>query len=89
MKPILIARRLVTILLITTCVAAIGHTVNAAEQQFECNERLASVHIATFDDLDFNVFTGQKWDEVHRSHAVDIIVHWPDGHVTEGIEVHI
>ena len=88
MKSNPIARRLVATLLIATCVAPIGYTVNAAEQPLECNEPLASVHLATFDDLDFNVFTGQKWDELDRSHAADIIVHWPDGHITEGIDVH-
>ena len=45
-------------------------------------------YLATFDDLDFNVFTGQKWNELHRSHADNIIVHWPDGHTTGGLEVH-
>jgi hypothetical protein len=45
--------------------------------------------IATFDDLDFNVFTNQKWGELSRSHAHDILVHWPDGHTTKGIEKHI
>ena len=48
-----------------------------------------SANLANFDDLDFNVFGGQRWDELHRSHAEDIIVHWPDGHTTEGIDVHI
>ena len=46
-------------------------------------------HLATFDDLDFNVFTNQKWDELRKSHAADIVVHWPDGHTTRGIEKHI
>ncbi len=46
-------------------------------------------HIETFDDLDFNVFTNQKWSELHRSHSKDITVHWPDGHATKGIETHI
>jgi len=46
-------------------------------------------NIATFDDLDFNVFSSQKWDELSRSHSKDIIVHWPDGHETRGIEKHI
>ena len=36
-------------------------------------------HLATFDDLDFNVYTHQKWDELGKSHAKDIIVHYPDG----------
>lgn len=46
-------------------------------------------HLATFDDLDFNVYTNQKWPELGRSHAKDILVHWPDGHTTKGIEKHI
>jgi hypothetical protein len=46
-------------------------------------------NLATFDDLDFNVFSNQKWDQLPRSHAKDILVHWPDGHTTRGIEKHI
>jgi hypothetical protein len=46
-------------------------------------------NLATFDDLDYNVFTGQKWAELHRSHSHDVTVHWPDGHTTKGIETHI
>jgi len=46
-------------------------------------------HLATFDDLDFNVFTNQQWTELHRSHSHDITVHWPDGHATKGIDKHI
>jgi hypothetical protein len=46
-------------------------------------------HLETFDDLDFNVYTNQKWGELERSHSKDIVVHWPDGHTTKGIEKHI
>lgn len=46
-------------------------------------------NLATFDELDYEVFTGQKWDELGHSHAQDVIVHWPDGRTTEGIDVHI
>jgi hypothetical protein len=45
-------------------------------------------HLTTFDDLDYNVFSGQKWSELHRSHSHDVIVHWPDGHTTKGIDKH-
>ena len=51
--------------------------------------KLAAKHIATFDDLDFNVFSNQKWDELSKSHSQDVIVHWPDGHTTNGIKRHI
>jgi hypothetical protein len=46
-------------------------------------------NLANFDDLDFNVYSNQKWDELSRSHAPDIVVHWPDGRTTTGIEPHI
>lgn len=58
-------------------------------KQYEAAEKIANTHIATFDTLDFDVFTNQKWDRLHESHAKDIIVHWPDGHQTKGIEKHI
>jgi hypothetical protein len=45
--------------------------------------KLVATHLANFDDLDYNVFTNQKWTELHRSHSHDILVHWPDGHVCE------
>jgi predicted ester cyclase len=44
--------------------------------------------LQTFDDLDFNVFSKQRWDQLDRSHAQDVVVHWPDGHQTRGLDVH-
>jgi predicted ester cyclase len=46
-------------------------------------------NLTNFDDLDFNVYSGQKWDQLGKSHAKDITVHWPDGRTTKGIDVHI
>lgn len=45
--------------------------------------------LATFDDLDFNVYTGAHFDEFPRSHAPDIVVHYPDGSTTTGLEDHL
>ncbi len=55
----------------------------------EAAEKIANTHLATFDTLDFDVFTNQKWDRLKESHSKDITVHWPDGHETKGIERHI
>ena len=52
-------------------------------------EQLETQHLETFDELDFDVFTNQKWDRLKESHSENIIVHWPDGRTTEGIETHI
>ena len=46
-------------------------------------------NLANFDDLDFRVYTNQQWQDLHKSHSKDVIVHWPDGHETQGIEKHI
>lgn len=53
------------------------------------DEARVAQNIATFDTLDFDVFTHQKWDRLQESHHKDIVVHWPDGHQTQGIDVHI
>ncbi|MGE0079349.1 MAG: ester cyclase [Bacteroidales bacterium] len=52
------------------------------------NETVAK-NLATFDELDFNVFTNEQWTRLHESHSDDILVHWPDGSTTKGIERHI
>src|SRR5881396_1280329 len=46
-------------------------------------------NLKVFDTLDFDVFSNQKWDRLHESHAKDIVVTWPDGHETKGIDKHI
>jgi hypothetical protein len=56
---------------------------------YKMAEKIANAHVATFDALDFDVFTNQKWDRLKESHSPDVIVHWPDGHVTHGIDRHI
>lgn len=77
-----------TTLLIAVVVVGLTGSAWAQDLGRELAE-LEESNLATFDDLDFNVFTGQKWDELGKSHAQDIIVHWPDGRTTEGIDVHI
>jgi hypothetical protein len=59
-----------------------------AMQWAASNDTIAK-HLKTFDELDFDVFSNQKWDRLKESHAQDIKVYWPDGHVTQGIDVHI
>ena len=46
-------------------------------------------NLKLFDTLDFDVFSNQKWDRLHESHAKDIVVTWPDGHVRHGIDQQI
>ena len=52
------------------------------------NEMVAK-YLVKFDTLDFTVFSNQQWVRLHESHAKDIKVYWPDGHMVQGIEQHI
>ena len=61
--------------------------VSAAEDTQQPDQ--VAQHLKTFDELDFEVFSGQAWDRLHESHADDIVVTWPDGHETNGIATHI
>ena len=57
--------------------------------QHEAQAPEVEKHLKTFDVLDFDVFSGQKWARLGESHAQDIVVTWPDGHETKGIAKHI
>lgn len=46
-------------------------------------------NIKTFDELDFVIYSNQEWTRLHESHSHDVLVHYPDGHTTKGIEEHI
>jgi SnoaL-like polyketide cyclase len=46
-------------------------------------------NLTTFDTLDYDVFSNQKWDRLKESHAPNVKVVWPDGQFTIGIEKHI
>ena len=46
-------------------------------------------YLAKFDTLDFVVFSNQQWVRLHESHSADVVVTWPDGHKTNGLERHI
>ncbi len=58
-------------------------------KQIEDEHTAIDKNLVTFDTLDYTVFSNQEWTRLHESHAKDIKVYWPDGHVTEGIDKHI
>jgi hypothetical protein len=66
-----------------------AHTPASDPTSCEQEKKAVQKNMEVFDDLDFNVFSNQKWQELHKSHAKDIVVHWPDGRITKGIEPHI
>ena len=64
-------------------------SLKAQIAQLTANNEIIAQNLIKFDTLDFTVFSNQEWARFHESHARDIIVHWPDGHSTTGIERHI
>ncbi len=57
--------------------------------QYKQAEKIGKARLETFDTLDFDVYSNQKWDRLSESHAHNIIVHYPDGHTTTGLTDHI
>jgi len=56
---------------------------------FKGERAMVAKNLGTFDTLDYVVFSNQEWVRLHESHSQDVIVNWPDGHHTNGIERHI
>jgi len=53
------------------------------------NDAAIAKYLDKFDTLDYTVFSRQEWVRFHESHADNIKVYWPDGHITEGLPTHI
>lgn len=81
--------RSIVLVALAFVMSATGCAMNQGIKENEGEQQGVAANLANFDDLDYNVFSGQKWNELHRSHSQDVIVHWPDGHTTKGIEKHI
>ena len=86
-----------TVVVFSNCTNSNGSTVNESQidslraqvKQLTANDATIAANLSKFDTLDYTVFTNQQWDRLHESHAADIKVYWPDGHMTTGIEKHI
>lgn len=75
--------------LVIIALASCTNSNKAELKKFTDEKATIETYLTRFDSLDFDVFSNQKWDLLNVSHANDIVVHWPDGHQTEGIEKHI
>ncbi len=73
----------------TALILLAGCTGNDKLAELAKKQQVEKANLENFDDLDFNVYSGQKWDQFPKSHAKNIIVHWPDGRTTTGLDVHI
>ncbi len=67
--------------------AACSSARSGGEEQAQAD--LCAARLATFDTLDYDVFSNQRWDRFSESHAEKIVVTWPDGRETTGLPPHI
>lgn len=63
--------------------------VRAQLRSYQDAEASTKARIETFDTLDFDVYSNQKWDRLGESHSADVQVHYPDGTTTRGLAAHI
>ncbi|MHA4807255.1 ester cyclase [Flavitalea flava] len=49
-------------------------------------EDLNQQRLTRFDSLDFDIYSNQKWDELSVSHSDNIVVYYPDGSTTIGLD---
>ena len=78
-----------SLVLLALSTAAHSGPPDAALTRMRDAERIAQAHLAKFDTLDFDVYTNQKWDRLAESHSEQILVHYPDGHTSQGLKAHI
>lgn len=64
-------------------------SLKAQLSELLASQEAIAKNLQTFDTLDYVVYSKQEWDRLHESHAQDILVHYPDGHTSTGIEDHI
>lgn len=73
----------------TTPKTAVPKSVLVELKKYQEAEKTTNHNLKTFDTLDFDVYTNQKWDRLKESHAENILVHYPDGSTTRGLHDHI
>src|ERR1700694_281300 len=79
----------ITVLGVSLVVLSTTGSAPAGRTGSQTGSDQCAARLATFDTLDFDVFSNQKWPRLSESHANDIVVTWPDGHETNGITRHI
>ncbi len=85
-KSIALLSIVVSIIIFTSCINQSGKvSISQGEidslrnqiKELTVSNKMISQNLATFDTLDFTVFTNQQWTRLHESHSKDIKVNWP------------
>ena len=79
---------MVLLLMVTIASTSIFAQSNVAQlkaelKKYKVADALVEKYLIKFDTLDFTVFTNQDWKRLNESHAKDIKVYLPDGHMTQ------
>ena len=82
MSQAIIALAIITLTMITSCSSQTTDSAAADKAQ-------TAVLLKRFDNLDFDIYSNQKWDSLQVSHAENVLVHYPDGSTTKGLHDHI
>ncbi|MCW3466776.1 ester cyclase [Chitinophaga nivalis] len=61
-------------------------SLEKALQYYRDNKAAEDKLLTRFDSLDYDIYSNQRWDQLKISHADDILVYYPDGHTTTGID---
>jgi len=85
---------LVAVMLIGSLTSNAQSKKEVADAKKQLNEilagnKLTEEYLQKFDTLDFVVYSNQEWERLHESHAENILVYYPDGSTTVGLEDHI
>jgi hypothetical protein len=59
--------------------------LEAELKEYKKDKALAEMRLTRFDSLDYDLYSEQKWNAFAISHAPNIKVYYPDGHITEGL----
>jgi hypothetical protein len=60
-------------------------SLRAELNKYKADDALQKARLATFDTLDYDLYSNQKWDQFNLSHSDGIRVYYPDGSTTTGL----
>lgn len=67
----------------------IGYVISQVPAQVNTmQDPVVEANLARFDELDFEAFSKQDWELFNQIHDPNVLVVWPDGRQTRGIEQH-
>ena len=90
MKKLILGKAaILTVLILGISASTFAQKGDKQANQLAAANALVTKYLAAFDTLDYTVFSNRDWARLHETHAKDILVHFPDGHIEKGLDQHI